>query len=184
MKLKLILSLLCSVTLMSCGNGYDAELEAATVGKDANVSFHMVHSASDDRATLAAALEKGVTRPGTIVRPYPEFGTSLIIEERTEIDQDCLKSVKAGQHPDTNMPILNFRFDDRCTKLFGKLTSQNVGKRFAVVIDDVIVTAPNIRTAITGGSGFIEGGFTEEGVRELAYIINRSNRQRRKAKSQ
>jgi len=105
--------------------------------------------------------------------PYPEFNSQLIVVERTRITGECLSSAKEGLHPENNYPIMNFKFNNRCANLFGKLTSENVGKRFAVVLNDEIITAPNIRTAITGGSGFIEGGFDSVNeARELALLIN------------
>jgi len=171
--------------LTACGEGIDPELEAATKDREANLSFHMVNDASKNRAILEIAVEKGITPPGTVLRPYPEFETFLIIDERTRIDQDCLGSAKEGLHPESNSPIVNFRFNKECAKLFGRLTSENIGKRFAVVIDEKIVTAPTIRSAISGGSGFIEGGFDSvQEARELAYILNRHAYQIRQSEKQ
>ena len=51
------------------------------------------------------------------------------------------------------------------------MTSQNIGKPFAIVLDKRIISAPNIRSAITGGSGIITGHFTEESAHELALLL-------------
>jgi preprotein translocase subunit SecD len=67
---------------------------------------------------------------------------------------------------------VNFTFNLKCAKIFGDLTSKNVGKRFAVVLDNEIITAPRINGAITGGSGYIEGSFTPESAKELSLLLN------------
>lgn len=145
----------------------------AVINKTANLRFHMVHDGSENRETMRIAMERGKVPVGTILRPYTEFQTSLIIVERTRITGECLASAKEGLHPENNNAIMNFKFNGRCAKEFGKLTSENVGKRFAVVLNEEIITAPNIRSAITGGSGYIEGGFdTVSEARELALLIN------------
>ena len=52
------------------------------------------------------------------------------------------------------------------------MTAKNIGNRFAVILDDEIISAPNIRSVIAGGSGFIEGSFTSESARELSTLLN------------
>jgi len=171
--------------LTACGDGIDPELEAATKDREANLSFHVVNDASEDWAQLQKALGEGKTPAGTVLRPYPNFDTYLIINETTRINQDCIANAATGVHPENGRPILNFRFNDHCTEIFGRLTAENVGKRFAVVSDNVILTAPAIRMPITGGSGFIEGGFeTMQDVQEFAYILNRHGRKMRQLEQQ
>jgi preprotein translocase subunit SecD len=51
------------------------------------------------------------------------------------------------------------------------MTSENVGTRFAIVLDGALITAPVIREAITGGSGQISGGFSNESANNLAIIL-------------
>ena len=100
-------------------------------------------------------------------------GGALIVEKRTKITGACLKSASEGLHPQQqNEPIVNFSFNLKCARLFGDLTSRNLGRQFAVVLDEEIITAPRINGAITGGSGFIEGSFTIESAQELALLLN------------
>jgi len=82
------------------------------------------------------------------------------------------KDSSDGIHPTGGYPIVNFTFNLKCAKIFGELTSKNLGKRFAVVLDDEIITAPRINGAITGGSGFIEGSFTQQSAKELSLLLN------------
>jgi len=55
--------------------------------------------------------------------------------------------------------VLNFALTADCAKTFGEFTERNIGKRMAVVINGEMLTSPYIQAAITGGSGYIEGGF-------------------------
>jgi len=143
----------------------------SVINKTANLSFHMVRKESNNEAALRLAVEKGTVPPGAAYFPQ-ELGGGLIVERRTKITGECLKTSSEGLHPEGNYPIVNFTFNIRCARLFGELTSKNIGQRFSVVLDDLIITAPRINGAITGGSGFIEGSFTLESARELSLLLN------------
>ena len=67
---------------------------------------------------------------------------------------------------------MNFRFNTSGARIFADVTSQNVGQRFAVVLDEEVISAPRINSPITGGSGFIEGGFTVQTANDLANMLN------------
>jgi len=143
----------------------------SVINKTANLSFHMVRKESNNEAALRLAQEKGTVPPGAAYFSQ-ELGGGLIVERRTKITGECLKTSSEGLHPEGNYPIVNFTFNIRCARLFGELTSKNIGQRFSVVLDDIIITAPRINGAITGGSGFIEGSFTLESARELSLLLN------------
>ena len=142
------------------------------INETANLSFHLVRNVN--QATLAAAVEKRIYPAGTIMRINKETNTPMIIEERTRITGECVKSAKEGFHPtQQGVVVMNFEFNNRCATEFGKLTSQNINRSFAIVLNKEIISAPNIRTAIMGGRGFIEGGFGDlNEARELALLIN------------
>lgn len=146
----------------------------SVINKTANLSFNMVRKESNNEAAMELA-----RRPGSLSKVPPgaafypeEQGGGLIVERRTKITGECLKTSSEGLHPEGNYPIVNFTFNIRCARLFGDLTQKNIGQRFAVVLDGVIITAPRINSAITGGSGFIEGSFTLESARELSLLLN------------
>jgi protein-export membrane protein SecD len=68
-------------------------------------------------------------------------------------------------------PAVSFRFDSIGAKRFGDATRENVGKRFAIVLDNKVVSAPVIRDAIIGGSGVISGSFTVQSATDLALLL-------------
>src|SRR6185369_9353399 len=68
-------------------------------------------------------------------------------------------------------PVVSFNFDTIGAKRFGDATSQNINKRFAIVLDNKIISAPVIRSAIMGGSGIISGSFTAQSAQDLAVLL-------------
>jgi preprotein translocase subunit SecD len=77
----------------------------------------------------------------------------------------------SGSHDENNAPAVGFSFNAVGSQRFAAVTSQNIGKPFAIVLDKRVISAPNIRSAITGGSGIITGHFTEESAHDLALLL-------------
>ncbi|HAH08135.1 MAG TPA: protein translocase subunit SecD [Elusimicrobia bacterium] len=69
------------------------------------------------------------------------------------------------------MPIVNFKFKPAGGKIFGELTTANVGKNMAIILDNLVYSAPVIKSPIRGGSGIIEGNFRMEEARNLAIVL-------------
>ena len=154
------------------------EIKAA-INRTANLSFHLVDDDSSNEAILGEAIrsfdpETGNARVASIgTKFFPqEGGGGLIVEERTRITGECLENASPGIHPENGNAVVNFSFNFRCAQLFGQMTARNINKRFAVVLDGEIITAPNIVTAITGGRGFIEGSFTQQSAADLSRLLN------------
>lgn len=118
-------------------------------------SFHLVRAESTSEAAMRLA-EEGKVPPGAIYRPFVDQNGGLILEKRTRITARCVKSASAGLSPASQRAVVNFKFDDYCAKTFGELTAKSVGKRFAVVLNGEILTAPTINSPITSGAAFIE----------------------------
>ena len=72
---------------------------------------------------------------------------------------------------DQGKPVVAFTLDAAGTRRFAQVTTENVGKRFAMVMDGQVISAPNILDPITGGSGQITGDFTPKGAQDLALLI-------------
>ncbi|NQV45568.1 MAG: protein translocase subunit SecD, partial [Rhodospirillales bacterium] len=71
----------------------------------------------------------------------------------------------------TNQPVVTFRFDTRGAKKFGDVTSKNVNRPFAIVLDGKVISAPVIREPILGGTGQISGGYSVQGAQDLALLL-------------
>ena len=76
-----------------------------------------------------------------------------------------------GFDPSTGTPEVNFRFDTAGAKIFSSVTRKNIGKPFAIVLDDQVISAPVIQSAILGGVGRITGGFSVEEANDLAILL-------------
>ncbi len=70
-----------------------------------------------------------------------------------------------------NQPVVSFRFNTKGAERFAKLTRDNVGKPFAIILDDIVVSYPRINEAILGGSGQISGNFTSQEASDLAIVL-------------
>jgi protein-export membrane protein SecD len=95
----------------------------------------------------------------------------LVVERRVMVNGDRLTSAKQGFDQQTSSPDINFTFDTVGAREFGDTTKANVGRKFAIVLDKEIITAPVIEGPILGGSGQITGNFTVEAATDLAGII-------------
>ena len=70
-----------------------------------------------------------------------------------------------------NEPTVSFTLDRLGAQKFGRATTDNVGKRLAIVLDGKIVSAPNINEPITSGKGVISGNFTFQEATDLALLL-------------
>jgi preprotein translocase subunit SecD len=98
-----------------------------------------------------------------------ETGEEVRVQEIPNLTGDYIQD--ASLQYNQNEPVVSFSFNKEGSDLFAKMTSENVGSRFAIVLDGALITAPVIREAITGGSGQISGNFTNESANNLAIIL-------------
>ncbi|WP_119301297.1 protein translocase subunit SecD [Dongia deserti] len=127
---------------------------------EAKLTFHMVQGPGG----------AGAVPPTMMDLPEADTGQLLRIEKRPLVEGENL--VDAQQSFDQGgLPVVSFKFDSLGARKFGDATSKNVGRRFAIVLDDKIISAPVIRDAILGGSGIISGSFTVESARDLALLL-------------
>ncbi|MDX2233448.1 MAG: protein translocase subunit SecD [Hyphomonadaceae bacterium] len=146
----------------------DPETLKRRIGQTARLTFHLL-----DETVDPADAAVGRAPPGSLALPQDNPAEPVVIvRERALLSGDDLNSANPGFDPQTGEPIVQFRFDQRGTRVFGQVTQANVNKRFAVVLDGRVITAPNINEPILGGSGQISGNFTPESAKELADLLN------------
>ncbi|MGC1108247.1 MAG: protein translocase subunit SecD, partial [Methylovirgula sp.] len=92
----------------------------------------------------------------------------LPVEKQVMVQGEDLTDAQPGFDSRTGEPVVNFRFNIRGGQRFGEVTSANVGRLFAIVLDGKVISAPRILGPITGGSGQISGHFTVESANNLA----------------
>ena len=139
--------------------GQTAKLEFKLVDNDANPT---------DRA-------QGIAKPGTVLVPYanPEKDgiIPLAVFRLGGINGDQLTEAKVGNEDKTNEPVVEISFDQQGGARFAKLTTENVNKPFAIILDGKVISAPNINEPILGGSARISGNFTAETAQQLAINL-------------
>lgn len=134
----------------------DPERLKSVIGQTAKLSFQMV-----DETVQPQDIAAGRIPPEDVVYPSTEEGhPPLAVNRRALITGEMLTQASSGTDPQSGQWAVNFRFNGQGARRFGDATTQNVGKRFAIVLDGKILSAPNIREPILGGSGQITGSFT------------------------
>ncbi len=104
-------------------------------------------------------------------RPEPEGEEDLYFEP-TRLTGQYLKGAILDFNQTTLEPHVNLEFNEEGTEIFRELTQKNIGKRLAIYIDNVLISAPVVREAISGGKAQITGSFTIEEAKELARNLN------------
>jgi protein-export membrane protein SecD len=97
---------------------------------------------------------------------------AYLVQRRVMVSGDRLESASSGFDPRNGEPVVNFRFDSRGAKEFGDTTKIAVGRPFAIVLDNKVISAPVIREPILGGQGQISGSFTTQTANDLSILLN------------
>lgn len=143
----------------------DPERIKELLGTTAKLTFHMI----DDDDTISLKANRAPFGKIIVADFYnPEI--KYLVEKKSRMGGENLVDAKASFDPQEGHAV-SFRFDTTGAQKFGKATSENVGKRFAVILDGVVITAPVINTAITGGSGIITGNFTSQEAADLSVLL-------------
>ena len=115
-----------------------------------------------------------------LVSNNDEFGTDILISENNENLKVSKRIVMSGENlidaqpnfnSQSNEPTVSFTLDRLGAQKFGRTTTDNVGKRLAIVLDGKIISAPSINEPITGGSGIISGNFTFQEATDLSLLL-------------
>ncbi|HET9146793.1 MAG TPA: protein translocase subunit SecD [Acetobacteraceae bacterium] len=134
------------------------------LGTTAHMTFHLVAGNVNP--------ETATPPPGVEILPMQDDPAQKIaVRSRVEVDGADLTSAQAGQDPQSGQWIVNFAFNAQGARRFARVTTQNVGKPFAIVLDRKVISAPVIREPIIGGQGQISGNFTARGATDLALLL-------------
>ncbi|GAA0860903.1 protein translocase subunit SecD [Sphingopyxis soli] len=141
------------------------------IGKTARLEFRMV-DANADPAEVAA----GRVPVGSEIVPYAEGANAggapyEVLRRQVMISGEQLLDAKQGYDQQSGQPVVNIRFDSGGSATFAKVTAQNVGKRFAMVLDGRVLSAPSINEPILGGSAQISGSFSVASANNLAISL-------------
>ena len=140
------------------------------LGQTAKLEFKLV-----DEDALPSDVAEGRAPLGSEIFPYSETsdypGQFVAVERLGGIRGDSLTNAQAGVDPQTNEPVVNITFDQQGGAKFATLSTENVGKSFAIILDGEVISSPFFREPILGGSAQISGGFTAETANNLAISL-------------
>jgi preprotein translocase subunit SecD len=137
------------------------------LGKTAKLDFRMV----DVSIPAEQALQGRVPPDSEILYGTTVPRTPYLVEKRILVSGSDLTDAQPGFDQRTNEPIVSFRFNTSGARKFAQVTQENVGKPFAIILDNQVISAPVIREPILGGSGQISGSFTVESANDLAILL-------------
>ena len=127
------------------------------LGKTAKLTFRLV---SEEDTEFSSELI-----------PFENTDEKINVNKRIVVSGDNLLNAIPKLDNQTNQAVVSFTFDRIGAKKFGRATTDNVGKRLAIILDDKVVSAPQIQEPILGGNGQITGNFTFQSASDLALLL-------------
>jgi preprotein translocase subunit SecD len=143
----------------------DPEALKQLIGQTARLEFKLVDQAADP-----AQVQQGRAPAGSQVLPMADGSGFIALKRRVIVSGDQLSDAKQGFDQD-GRPVVEITFNSTGAKRFGRVTQENVNKPFAIILDDKVLSAPNINEPILGGRAQISGGFTVESANDLAISL-------------
>ena len=148
----------------------DPEQLKELLGQTAKLEFKMV-----DENALPADVEQGIAPAGSQIFPYAAdsafAGNSVAVRRLGGIRGDSLIGAQQSFDPQTNEPVVTIQFDQQGGQRFAQLSTQNVGKLFAIILDGQVLSTPSFNEPILGGSAQISGSFTVDSANALAISL-------------
>src|SRR5258707_309300 len=138
------------------------------IGTTAKLTFRLV----DPSMRVEQALQGRPPPESEIVYgSEAERSQPYLLDKRVIVSGEELTDAQPGFDQRTSEPIVTFKFNTSGARKFAQVTQENVGRPFAIVLDDKVISAPVIREPILGGSGQISGNFTVESANNLAILL-------------
>jgi preprotein translocase subunit SecD len=139
----------------------------SVIGQTAKLTFQMV----DDNASSEDVAAGRIPPGDEVLTSTDGHAASYVVKKRAPISGEMLTSASPGFDQTSAQPLVQFRMNGLGARRFADITRQNIGKRFAIVLDKKVISAPVIQGVIPGGSGQITGNFTQESANDLAVLL-------------
>ncbi|HID37647.1 MAG TPA: protein translocase subunit SecD [Ghiorsea sp.] len=146
--------------------GYEDSARAKSIiGQTAQLDFKLV----DEKGDLDAAVA-GRIPPGSMIAYFAD-GRPILLKKRTELSGKDVTMARITFDSQSNEPAVSLKFNNQGGRKFDRLTKENVKKRFAILLEGVVQSAPVIQERISGGTAQITGSFTTEDAHNLAIVL-------------
>ena len=133
------------------------------LGTTAKMSFHFVSDSTFSGDDVTKLLDSNS------IRVADDQNRIYIIQKEAAINGDLLTDANPTFFE--NQPAVSFKFNKEGKRKFATLTSENIGRIFAIVLDNKVITAPRINASINQGTGIISGNFTTQEATDLALLL-------------
>ncbi len=152
----------------------EPERALALIGRTAQLQFKLVDEEHGGSANPSAVPE------GDELLPYRDRNvqtgatttSTILVKKQTLLTGELLTDAKVGQGGDfRNELYVGIEFNSEGARIFDKITGENVGKRLAIILDNMVYSAPAIRERISGGRAQITGGFTPDEAKDLSIVL-------------
>ncbi len=146
--------------------GYEDSAHAKLIiGQTAQLEFKLV----DEKGDLNKALSGQI--PAGDMIAYYEDGRPILLKERTELSGKDVSQARVSIDSQNNEPAVTLKFNTQGARMFDRLTHENVKKRFAILLEGKVQSAPVIQERISGGTAQITGSFLIDDARNLAIVL-------------
>jgi preprotein translocase subunit SecD len=143
----------------------DPEALKALIGQTARLEFKLVDLSADPNQ-----VQQGRAPPGSEVLPMADGTGSIAVKRRVMVSGEQLVDARQGFDQD-GRAVVDITFNTAGARRFGRVTQENVNKPFAIILDEQVLSAPNINEPILGGRAQISGSFTVESANQLAVAL-------------
>jgi len=146
----------------------DVERLKGLIGETGKLEFRLV----DPAANAAEVASSNKVPPGDeLVYSSDEPPVPYVLKDQVLVSGENLVDAQPGFDSRNGEPVVTFRFDSAGAKRFGRVTQENVGLPFAIVLDNKVISAPVIREPILGGTGQISGSFSVQEANDLSVLL-------------
>ncbi len=143
----------------------DPEALKSLIGQTARLEFKLVDTTADQQT-----VQEGRAPPGSQVLPMADGSGFIAVKRRVMVSGEQLADAKQGYDQD-GAAVVDITFNTAGARRFGRVTQDNVNKPFAIILDDKVLSAPNINEPILGGRAQVSGNFTVKSANDLAVSL-------------
>jgi len=143
----------------------DPEALKQLIGQTARLEFKLVDLTADPNQVA-----QGRAPAGSQVLPMADGSGAVAVKRRVMVSGEQLVNAQQSFDQD-GQAVVSITFNTAGARRFGRATQENVGKPFAIILDEKVLSAPNINEPILGGQAQISGSFTVETANQLAVSL-------------
>ncbi|MBM3633317.1 MAG: protein translocase subunit SecD [Alphaproteobacteria bacterium] len=144
------------------------------IGRTAKMTFRMVDEEAGPIDISPSGQPRANVSPGSEILKLEDKSARasfIVIKKQVGISGDNLIDAQATFERDGGTPAVSLKFNAIGARKFADLSGNNIGRRFAIVLDDKVISAPVFRSLIPNGEGIISGNFTTQETHELSLLL-------------